>query len=169
MDRDPAVIKLPLFSKTSKLAAIPGQSEGVTYGVVWDACRDPEHGFGYVAELLPGRRARLLAWLAADGKAYSCDRPLTGLAGLRPSLELAQWQDRKGQGAIRVPDPNGGGQPVIVGEYQDMGQAIRGVIRGDATGNCLPAVSRQTRHGGGASGRSSSTCWTVRCPMHSTR
>lgn len=118
MDRDPAVIKLPLFSKTSKLAAIPGQPEGVTYGVVWDACRDPEHGFGYVAELLPGRRARLLAWLAADGKAYSCDRPLTGLAGLRPSLELVQWQDRKGQGAIRVPDPNGGGQPVIVGEYQ---------------------------------------------------
>ena len=118
MDQDPAVIKLPLFSKTSKLAAIPGQSEGVTYGVVWDACRDPEHGFGYVAELLPGRRARLLAWLAADGKVYSCDRPLTGLAGLRPSLELAQWQDRKGQGAIRVPDPNGGGQPVIVGEYQ---------------------------------------------------
>lgn len=118
MDRDPAVIKLPLFSKTSKLAAIPGQSEGVTYGVVWDACRDPEHGFGYVAELLPGRRARLLAWLAAGGKVYSCDRPLTGLAGLRPSRELAQWQDRKGQGAIRVPDPNGGGQPVIVGEYQ---------------------------------------------------
>ena len=118
MDRDPAVIKLPIFSKTSKLAAIPGQSEGVTYGVVWDACRDPEHGFGYVAELLPGRRARLLAWLAAGGKVYSCDRPLTGLAGLRPSLELAQWQDRKGQGAIRVPDPNGGGQPVIVGEYQ---------------------------------------------------
>ena len=118
MDRDPAVIKLPMFSKTGKLAAIPGQSEGVTYGVVWDACRDPEHGFGYVAELLSGRRARLLAWLAADGKAYSCDRPLTGLAGLRPSLELVQWQDRKGQGAIRVPDPNGGGQPVIVGEYQ---------------------------------------------------
>lgn len=118
MDQDPAVIKLPIFSKTSKLAAIPGQPEGVTYGVVWDACRDPEHGFGYVAELLPGRRARLLAWLAADGKAYSCDRPLTGLAGLRPSLELVQWQDRKGQGAIRVPDPNGGGQPVIVGEYQ---------------------------------------------------
>ena len=118
MDQDPAVIKLPLFSKTSRLAAIPGQPEGVTYGVVWDACRDPEHGFGYVAELLPGRRARLLAWLAADGKVYSCDRPLTGLAGLRPSLELAQWQDRKGQGAIRVPDPNGGGQPVIVGEYQ---------------------------------------------------
>lgn len=118
MDQDPAVIKLPLFSKTSKLAAIPGQSEGVTYGVVWDACRDPEHGFGHVAELLPGRRARLLAWLAADGKVYSCDRPLTGLAGLRPSLELVQWQDRKGQGAIRVPDPNGGGQPVIVGEYQ---------------------------------------------------
>lgn len=118
MDQDPAVIKLPLFSKTSKLAAIPGQSEGVTYGVVWDACRDPEHGFGYVAELLPGRRARLLAWLAAGGKVYSCDRPLTGLAGLRPSLELVQWQDRKGQGAIRVPDPNGGGQPVIVGEYQ---------------------------------------------------
>ncbi|WP_419003809.1 tetratricopeptide repeat protein [Bifidobacterium pullorum] len=118
MDQDPAVIKLPLFSKTSKLAAIPGQSEGVTYGVVWDACRDPEHGFGYVVELLPGRRARLLAWLAAGGKVYSCDRPLTGLAGLRPSLELAQWQDRKGQGAIRVPDPNGGGQPVIVGEYQ---------------------------------------------------
>lgn len=118
MDQDPAVIKLPLFSKTSKLAAIPGQSEGVTYGVVWDACRDPEHGFGYVAELLPGRRARLLAWLAAGGKVYSCDRPLTGLAGLRPSLELAQWQDRKGQGAIRVPDPNGGGQPVIVGECQ---------------------------------------------------
>ena len=116
--QDPAVIKLPLFSKTSKLAAIPGQSEGVTYGVVWDACRDPEHGFGYVAELLPGRRARLLAWLAAGGKVYSCDRPLTGLAGLRPSLELVQWQDRKGQGAIRVPDPNGGGQPVIVGEYQ---------------------------------------------------
>lgn len=118
MDQDPAVIKLPLFSKTSKLAAIPGQPEGVTYGVVWDACRDPEHGFGYVAELLPGRRARLLAWLAADGKVYSCDRPLTGLAGLRPSLELVQWQDRKGQGVIRVPDPNGGGQPVIVGEYQ---------------------------------------------------
>ena len=118
MDQDPAVIKLPLFSKTSKLAAIPGQSEGVTYGVVWDACRDPEHGFGYVAELLPGRRARVLAWLGAGGKVYSCDRPLTGLAGLRPSLELAQWQDRKGQGAIRVPDPNGGGQPVIVGEYQ---------------------------------------------------
>lgn len=118
MDRDPAVIKLPLFSKTSKLAAIPGQSEGVTYGVVWDACRDPEDGFGYVAELLPGRRARVLAWLGAGGKVYSCDRPLSSLAGLRPSLELAQWQDRKGQGAIRVPDPNGGGQPVIVGEYQ---------------------------------------------------
>lgn len=118
MDQDPAVIKLPLFSKTSKLAAIPGRPEGVTYGVVWDACRDPEHGFGYVAELLPGRRARLLAWLAAGGKVYSCGRPLTGLAGLRPSLELVQWQDRKGQGAIRVPDPNGGGQPVIVGEYQ---------------------------------------------------
>lgn len=118
MDQDPAVIKLPLFSKTSKLAAIPGQPEDVTYAVVWDACRDPEHGFGYVAELLPGRRARLLAWLAAGGKVYSCDRPLTGLAGLRPSLELVQWQDRKGQGAIRVPDPNGGGQPVIVGEYQ---------------------------------------------------
>ena len=118
MDQDPAVIKLPLFSKTSKLAAIPGQPEGVTYAVVWDACRDPEHGFGYVAELLPGRRARVLAWLGAGGKVYSCDRPLTGLAGLRPSLELAQWQDRKGQGAIRVPDPNGGGQPVIVGEYQ---------------------------------------------------
>ena len=118
MDQDPAVIKLPIFPKTSKLAAIPGRPEGVTYGVVWDACRDPEHGFGYVAELLPGRRARLLAWLATDGKVYSCNRPLTGLAGLRPSLELAQWQDRKGQGAIRVPDPNGGGQPVIVGEYQ---------------------------------------------------
>ena len=118
MDQDPAVIKLPLFSKTSKLAAIPGQSEGVTYGVVWDACRDPEDGFGYVAELLPGRRARVLAWLGAGGKVYSCDRPLSSLAGLRPSLELAQWQDRKGQGAIRVPDPNGGGQPVIVGEYQ---------------------------------------------------
>lgn len=118
MDQDPAVIKLPLFSKTSKLAAIPGRPEDVTYAVVWDACRDPEHGFGYVAELLPGRRARLLAWLAAGGKVYSCDRPLTGLAGLRPSLELVQWQDRKGQGAIRVPDPNGGGQPVIVGEYQ---------------------------------------------------
>lgn len=118
MDQDPAVIKLPLFSKTSKLAAIPGQPEGVTYAVVWDACRDPEDGFGYVAELLPGRRARVLAWLGAGGKVYSCDRPLSSLAGLRPSLELAQWQDRKGQGAIRVPDPNGGGQPVIVGEYQ---------------------------------------------------
>ena len=118
MDQDPAVVKLPLFSKTSKLAAIPGQPEGVTYAVVWDACRDPEDGFGYVAELLPGRRARVLAWLGAGGKVYSCDRPLSGLAGLRPSLELAQWQDRKGQGAIRVPDPNGGGQPVIVGEYQ---------------------------------------------------
>ena len=118
MDQDPAVIKLPLFSKTSKLAAIPGQPEGVTYAVVWDACRDPEDGFGYVAELLPGRRARVLAWLGAGGKVYSCDRPLTSLAGLRPSLELAQWQDWKGQGAIRVPDPNGGGQPVIVGEYQ---------------------------------------------------
>lgn len=118
MDQDPAVIKLPLFSKTSKLAAIPGQPEGVTYAVVWDACRDPEDGFGYVAELLPGRRARVLAWLGAGGKVYSCDRPLSSLAGLRPSLELVQWQDRKGQGAIRVPDPNGGGQPVIVGEYQ---------------------------------------------------
>ena len=118
MDQDPAVIKLPLFSKTSKLAAIPGQPEGVTYAVVWDACRDPEDGFGYVAELLPGRRARVLAWLGAGGKVYSCDRPLTSLAGLRPSLELVQWQDWKGQGAIRVPAPNGGGQPVIVGEYQ---------------------------------------------------
>lgn len=118
MDQDPAVIKLPLFSKTSKLAAIPGRPEGVTYAVVWDACRDPEDGFGYVAELLPGRRARVLAWLGAGGKVYSCDRPLSSLAGLRPSLELVQWQDRKGQGAIRVPDPNGGGQPVIVGEYQ---------------------------------------------------
>lgn len=118
MDQDPAVIKLPLFSKTSKLAAIPGQPEGVTYAVVWDACRDPEHGFGYVAELLPGRRARVLAWLGAGGKVYSCDRPLSSLAGLRPSLELVQWQDRKGQGAIRVPDLNGGGQPVIVGEYR---------------------------------------------------
>lgn len=118
MDQDPAVIKLPLFSKTSKLAAIPGQPEGVTYAVVWDAYRDPEDGFGYVAELLPGRRARVLAWLGAGGKVYSCDRPLSSLAGLRPSLELVQWQDRKGQGAIRVPDPNGGGQPVIVGEYR---------------------------------------------------
>ena len=118
MDQDPAVIKLPLFSKTSKLAAIPGRPEGVTYGVVWDACCDPEDGFGYVAELLPGRRARVLAWLGAGGKVYSCDRPLSSLAGLRPSLELVQWQDRKGQGAIRVPDPNGGGQPVIVGEYR---------------------------------------------------
>ena len=48
MDRDPAVIKLPLFSKTSKLAAIPGRPEGVTYGVVWDACRDPEIGRAHV-------------------------------------------------------------------------------------------------------------------------
>ena len=38
MDQDPAVIKLPLFSKTSKLAAISGQPEGMTYAVVWDAC-----------------------------------------------------------------------------------------------------------------------------------
>ena len=126
MDRDPAVIKLPLFSKTSKLAAIPGQSEGVTYGVVWDACRDPEHGFGYVAELLPGRRARLLAWLAADGKVYSCDRPLTGLAGLRPSLELAQWQDRKGAGCHPRRGPERRRSTGDRGRIpDDMGQAIR--------------------------------------------
>ena len=41
MDQDPAVIKLPLFSRTSKLAAIPGQPEGVTYGVVLRAVAIP--------------------------------------------------------------------------------------------------------------------------------
>ena len=83
--------------------------------------------------------------LAPAARVYSCDRPLSSLAGLRPSLELAQWQDRKGQGVIRVPDPNGGGQPVIVGEYQttwtrDTVSSTQRVIRGDssspATGSC---------------------------------
>lgn len=142
MDQDPAVIKLPLFSKTSKLAAIPGRPEGVTYGVVWDACRDPEHGFGYVAELLPGRRARLLAWLAADGKVYSCDRPLSSLAGLRPSLELAQWQDRKGQGAIRVPDPNGG----------RIGEVILNLLDGPLPDALDALIWRGTTQQGQASG-----------------
>ena len=142
MDQDPAVIKLPLFSKASRLAAIPGQPEGVTYAVVWDACRDPEDGFGYVAELLPGRRARVLAWLGAGGKVYSCDRPLTSLAGLRPSLELVQWQDWKGQGAIRVPDPNGG----------RIGEVILNLLDGPLPDALDALIWRGTTQQGQASG-----------------
>lgn len=111
-------IKLPLLAKTGKLAAIPGQPEGVTYAVVWDACGEPARGLGYVAELLPSRRARPIAWLAGDGKAYSCDGPLRDLAGLRPSLTLARWEEQPDTGAIRVPNPDGSSGVTLVGEFR---------------------------------------------------
>lgn len=118
IDVDGGIIKLPLLAKTGRLAAIPGQPGGVTYAVVWNACREPDRGFGYVAELLPSRRARLIAWLSDGGKAYSCDGPLDGIDGLRPSLSLARWEDRKDCGAIRVPNPDGSPGVTLVGEYR---------------------------------------------------
>ena len=95
MDQDPAVIKLPIFSKTSKLAAIPGQPEGVTYAVVWDACRDPEDGFGYVAELLPGRRPAAIPRMASATWPNCC--PAVARAcwrGLAPAARSIRAIDR---------------------------------------------------------------------------
>lgn len=112
------IIKLPLLAKVGRLAAIPGQPDNVTYAVAWNACREPNRGFGYVVELLPLRRVRPIAWLSDDGKVYSCNGPLGDIEGRRPALSLARWEEYKDRGAIRVPNPDGSAHVTLVGEYR---------------------------------------------------
>lgn len=111
-------VALPQVARIFTIDPLPGQPQGVSYGVVTGLDPRPSAGQGYVAELLPDRQARILAWVADDGKVYACDGLLSDLGGLRPALVLTPNSARGKEGVIHVANDIGGPGTTAVGEYR---------------------------------------------------
>lgn len=109
--------KLPMLGKSMKLSRLPGQDPKRSYGVVWDACRQPGEGWGYVFEFSGKRRGRVLAWLTADGAAYACDEPLSYVPEGEPGVLVSHFPEDENAGQVEA--RNGAGLPLrVVSRYR---------------------------------------------------
>ena len=70
------LVHVPLMGKTIAIEQLPGQDPGKRYGVIWDACRQPGAGLGYVVEFTDARTCHILAWMGQDGAVTECEQPL---------------------------------------------------------------------------------------------
>ncbi|WP_080802699.1 tetratricopeptide repeat protein [Arabiibacter massiliensis] len=97
-----AEFKLPLLGKSLKLKPLPGQDPRREYGVIWDACRQPGEGWGYVFEFTGRRAGRILAWLTAAGAAYACDGPLAFVPDGEPQVLASHLPDNENVGQVEA-------------------------------------------------------------------
>ena len=101
--RSEAAMRLPILAKTHVFDAVPGQPDDISFGVIWDACRQPEGGgLGYVFAFTGRRTGRILAWLDRRGRAYACSAPLTELPEGDPDVLLARWADDENAGEVEA-------------------------------------------------------------------
>lgn len=99
---DRVEVKLPLLGKSMKLSPLPGQDPHREYGVVWDACRQPGDGWGYVFEFSDKRRGRILAWMTANGSVYACNGPLACLPEGEPDVLASRLPDDENAGRVEA-------------------------------------------------------------------
>ena len=99
---DRAEFKLPMLGKCMKLRPLPDQDPRREYGVIWDSCRQPGEGWGYVFEFTGKRRGRILAWMTAGGAAYACDEPLAYVPEGEPDVLASRLPEDENAGQVEA-------------------------------------------------------------------
>ncbi len=94
-------VHIPLTGKYIELEALPGQDCANRYGVVWDACQQPDDGLGYVVQFRESRTCRILAWIGKGGTVTECDRPIAFVAPGIPALVAERGKDDDSAGLMR--------------------------------------------------------------------
>lgn len=115
--------KLPFLAGHRKLPELPGQRQGVEYGIIWDACPIPARGSCYIVRFERDAQVSIVGYVDDNGGAYHADRPLT----LPPAGEpdLAVVPDENGhEGTVYTKDGHAALQPVT--RYHG---AFRGLMR----------------------------------------
>lgn len=89
-------IKLSILARRKRFPRLPGQPEGASFGILWDAGPIPADGVCYVVEFVDRSSARILGYVATGGRVFR-----RGEAGARASdpdeLALALVRD---EGAV---------------------------------------------------------------------
>ena len=85
-------IKLSILARRKRFPRLPGQPEGASFGILWDAGPIPADGVCYVVEFVDRSSARILGYVATGGRVFR-----RGEAGARASdpdeLALALVRD----------------------------------------------------------------------------
>ena len=80
--------KIPLLAQRKRLPALPGQQEGVSYGMIWGACPLPANGSCYVVRFESDTQVRILGYVSDEGEVFAAEEPLTLAPSARPELAL---------------------------------------------------------------------------------
>lgn len=120
-------IKLSVLGKYQSILPVPGQDPAKSYAVVWNGCRQPEGGWGYLMEMTGKREGMLLAWLDAGNCAYACDEPLAARPARTPDLVLSGPVGR-GDGSVLIRS-TAGSDMLPVGGYEVSAGATGTLLR----------------------------------------
>lgn len=123
-----STIKLPLLFRKRRLPALPGQPDGASYGIVSHIRPEPAASHGYVVEYLRGSRARILACITDDGRAFQTDAPIAEFPERAADLSIAT-EGQPDRGGIFTRAPAGGHRRI--GAFA----TVAGLFRTDGDGS----------------------------------
>ena len=69
--------KIPLLARRKRLPVLPGQPEGISYGMIWGACPLPANGSCYIVRFEGDTSARILAYVSEFGEVFAASGPIT--------------------------------------------------------------------------------------------
>lgn len=115
--------KIPLLARRKRLPVLPGQPEGISYGMIWGACPLPANGSCYIVRFEGDTSARILAYVSEFGEVFAASGPITLEPTARP--ELALVPDERGfSGTIFVRNGSKALEP-----YSRYRGSFKGVMR----------------------------------------
>lgn len=68
-------IKLSILARRKRFPRLPGQPEGASFGILWDAGPIPADGVCYVVEFVDRSSARILGYVATGGRVFRRGEP----------------------------------------------------------------------------------------------
>lgn len=93
--------KLSILARQKRLPILPGQHDGISYGIIWDACAIPAGGSCYVVTFGDEAQVSIIAYVDDRGGVYLVDHPITMAPDIRPDFAA-------------VPDAQGGSGTLFV-------------------------------------------------------
>lgn len=104
---DASPIKIPFQARKTPLDRLDRQPLGSAYAILGSPLPQPEGALGYVAELLPGGYARLLACLREDGFAFPAAQAITAWPKDRDAALALACEPSGSTGSIYRKDETG--------------------------------------------------------------
>ncbi len=116
-----APFELTFRTHRKRLPALPGQSEGTSYGVIWGGCPLPADGSCYVVEFCPesDSQVSIIAYVNKSGGVYQVDRPITLAPDDHPDFVVVPDESgHAGTVCVRDPAPDNPMALKVCGRYR---------------------------------------------------